>query len=66
MLSGKFNFHSVSNGATVYIRDRNNILVGNETFLFYSDGYWFLMNGYDKKFEMNEPTSAALRIKTEG
>ena len=67
LLSGKFNFHSVSNGAAVYIRDRHNMLVGNETFLFYSDGCWYLMNGYDKKFEMrNEPTSATLRIKSEG
>ena len=66
LLSGTFNYHSIENGAVVYIReyDYDSSL---HTFLFYSVDCWFMKTGCSKEnFLSNEHGHYSVRLKTEG
>ena len=67
LLSGKFIFHGIKNGAAVYSRE--NVCFSSEihTFLFYSDNHWFMKTGCTSKNFLNkEYGNDSVRIKTEG
>ena len=67
LLSGKFIFHGIKNGAAVYSRE--NVCFSSEihTFLFYSDNHWFMKTGCtSKNFLDKEYGNDSVRIKTEG
>ena len=65
LLSGKFVFNGIENGAAVYIRE--TYLSDLHTYLFYSDNHWFMKTGcssetfLDKKYGND-----SVRIKTGG
>ena len=66
-LSGQYNYYSTKDGSDIFVRDELLYRVnGEEVYLIYRNGFWFLANHTILEIKANKPVEGFLRLKTTG